>query len=71
MLNLLINSYIFIELEAYAGLLNAFRAQGTLGQRKREMLVQLRSVLHINADRHKAEIRRVTNDETLCTVSEQ
>lgn len=66
------NSYFwcyFIELESYSTVVGAFRAQGKLSSSKLRILKDLRGAFHISDDRHKAEIRRVVNDEYLSTVA--
>lgn len=57
-------------METYSSVVGTFRAQGALDDKKSKLLRELRDVLHINEDRHKAEARRVANDERLCTVAE-
>ncbi|XP_037048053.1 BRCA2-interacting transcriptional repressor EMSY [Bradysia coprophila] len=59
------------ELEAYSQVISTFRAQGSLNEKKSKILKDLREIFHINDDRHKAEIRRATNDEELCTIAER
>ncbi|KAJ6649653.1 BRCA2-interacting transcriptional repressor EMSY [Pseudolycoriella hygida] len=59
------------ELEAYSNVISAFRAQGSLNEKKSKILKELREIFHINEDRHKAEIRRASNDEELCTIAEK
>lgn len=58
------------ELETYSSVVGTFRAQGALDDTKARLLRELRDILHITDDRHKAEARRVANDERLCTVAE-
>lgn len=50
--------------------MSTFRAQGGLCKEKARILDELRKLLHISQDRHKAEARRVANDERLTTVAE-
>lgn len=50
--------------------MDALRAQGLLSEEKLHLLRDLRTVLHISDDRHKAEARRVANDERLATISD-
>ena len=57
------------ELEAYAKVVTAFRAQGLLTGEKKRILEDLRRLLTIACDRHKAEVRRAVNDEELATIS--
>ncbi|KAH9287182.1 BRCA2-interacting transcriptional repressor EMSY [Echinococcus granulosus] len=57
------------EVEAYAKVVTAFRAQGLLTGEKRKLLEDLRRLLSIACDRHKAEVRRAVNDEELATIS--
>ncbi|XP_055596071.1 mucin-2 [Uranotaenia lowii] len=59
-----------LELECYASVMSTFRAQGSLCKEKSRILEDLRKVMHISQDRHKAEARRVANDEQLNTVAE-
>lgn len=59
------------ELEAYAALVTALRAQGTLSAEKVKVLKETCALLNINQDRHKAEVRRVVNDEKLNTIAYQ
>ncbi|XP_035795532.1 uncharacterized protein LOC118468624 [Anopheles albimanus] len=59
-----------LELESYGTIISAFRAQGSLCKEKSRILEDLRRVLHISSDRHRAEARRVANDERLTTVAE-
>lgn len=59
------------ELEAYSQVISTFRAQGSLNEKKSKILKELREIFHINEDRHKAEIRRASNDEELCTIAEK
>lgn len=47
------------------------RAQGTLSQEKLGILKEICTVLNISQERHKAEIRRVVNDEKLTTIAYQ
>lgn len=60
----------FLELESYSSVISTFRAQGGLSEAKIRILRDLREVFHISQERHKAEARRVANDERLCTVAE-
>lgn len=57
------------EIEAYAKVVTAFRAQGLLTGEKKKVLEDLRRLLTIACDRHKAEVRRAVNDEELATIS--
>ncbi|PIK46530.1 hypothetical protein BSL78_16594 [Apostichopus japonicus] len=59
-----------LELEAYCGLVSAFRAQGELTPEKRELLKSVQQILSISTERHKAEVRRAFNDETLTNICE-
>lgn len=58
------------ELDSYAKVVSALRAQGSLNDPKRKILSDLRDTFHITTDRHKAEVRRAVNDEKLTTVAE-
>lgn len=60
-----------LELEAYANLVTALRAQGPLSVEKMKILKETGVLLNITQDRHKAEIRRVVNDEKLNTIAYQ
>lgn len=60
----------FAELEAYSCVMSAFRAQGALDDTKQRFLNECRQLLNISEERHKAEARRVANDERSCTVAE-
>lgn len=50
-------------------MVGTFRAQGTLNDMKAKILKDLREAFHIPDERHKAEVRRVVNDEALSTVA--
>jgi len=58
-----------LEMVAYSSVVSALRAQGDLTKERRKVLHELSVVLNVSIDRHKAEIRRAVNDETLSTVS--
>uniref|UniRef100_A0A8C1H5V9 BRCA2-interacting transcriptional repressor EMSY n=1 Tax=Cyprinus carpio carpio TaxID=630221 RepID=A0A8C1H5V9_CYPCA len=58
-----------LELEAYAGVISALRAQGDLTKDKKELLGELTRVLSISTERHRAEVRRAVNDERLTTIA--
>ncbi|XP_051971632.1 BRCA2-interacting transcriptional repressor EMSY-like isoform X2 [Xyrauchen texanus] len=58
-----------LELEAYAGVVSALRAQGDLTKDKKELLGELSRVLSISTERHRAEVRRAVNDERLNTIA--
>lgn len=62
-------SFSVTELESYSNVLSAFRAQGTLNAVKLQILKDLREAFHITDARHKAEVRRVVNDESLSTIA--
>lgn len=62
-------SFCCLELESYSNVLGAFRAQGTLNAVKLRILKDLREAFHISDARHKAEVRRVVNDESLSTIA--
>lgn len=57
------------ELESYSNVVGTFRAQGTLNAVKLRILKELREAFHISDARHKAEVRRVVNDESLSTIA--
>uniref|UniRef100_T1GYH3 ENT domain-containing protein n=1 Tax=Megaselia scalaris TaxID=36166 RepID=T1GYH3_MEGSC len=59
-----------IELDCYSSVITAFRAQGGLDDLKTRILADLRKIFHIDEDRHKAEARRVANDEELTTIAD-
>ncbi|EDV94205.1 GH25017 [Drosophila grimshawi] len=59
-----------LELESYSHLVSVFRAQGSLSEPKAKLLEELRQMFHITQERHRAEVRRATNDEQLCTIAE-
>lgn len=61
--------FIFVELETYSNVVGAFRAQGILNAAKLRILKDLREAFHISDARHKAEVRRVVNDESLSTIA--
>lgn len=67
---MLISLYFFIELQSYSSVVNTFRAQGGLNETKSKILTELREIFHISLDRHRAEARRVANDERLSTVAD-
>ncbi|CAN7998453.1 unnamed protein product, partial [Ixodes pacificus] len=60
-----------LELEAYASVVSAFRAQGELTKDKKKMLQELSGILCISLERHRAEIRRAVNDERLNTIADR
>lgn len=68
---LLFITIFYSELEAYSQLVSALRAQGSLNTDKRRLLKDTGSLLHINEERHKAEVRRAINDEKLNTIAYQ
>jgi len=47
-----------LEMEAYAGVIAAFRAQGELTWKKDSVLQDLRAMLKISDERHKMELRQ-------------
>jgi len=58
-----------LELEAYSSVVNALRAHGDLTKERRKILGDLCSIFSISLERHKTEIRRALNDETLNTIA--
>ncbi|XP_054610842.1 BRCA2-interacting transcriptional repressor EMSY [Dunckerocampus dactyliophorus] len=58
-----------LELEAYASVISALRAQGDLTKDKKDLLGELTKILGISTERHRAEVRRAVNDERLCTIA--
>lgn len=58
-----------VELDAYSSVVSTFRAQGHLTDKKLGVLKDLQAILHISADRHRCEVRRVAYDEELNTVA--
>ncbi len=67
----IIMELFYSELKAYSGVLDALRAGGVLTSRKSSFLADLRKILSISEDRHKAEVRRAINSEILNTVCEK
>lgn len=61
--------WIFAELQSYSSVVSTFRAQGILNEMKVKILRDLREAFHISEDRHRAEVRRVVNDEAFSTVA--
>uniref|UniRef100_A0A1A9WKL5 ENT domain-containing protein n=1 Tax=Glossina brevipalpis TaxID=37001 RepID=A0A1A9WKL5_9MUSC len=59
-----------LELESYSQVISVFRAQGGLSDAKAKLLEELRAIFHISQERHRAEARRVANDEQLATIAE-
>uniref|UniRef100_A0A1I8PLB1 ENT domain-containing protein n=1 Tax=Stomoxys calcitrans TaxID=35570 RepID=A0A1I8PLB1_STOCA len=59
-----------LELESYSQVISVFRAQGGLSDAKAKLLEELRGIFHISNERHRAEARRVANDEQLATIAE-
>ncbi|KAG8227606.1 hypothetical protein J437_LFUL016799, partial [Ladona fulva] len=59
-----------LELEAYASVITAFRAQGALTKEKKNLLKDIAHELNISMERHRAEVRRAVNDEKLATIAE-
>lgn len=57
------------EVEAYCALVSAFRAQGELTWKKAQLLQDLRQVLRVPEERHKMELKRVSEDETLIELA--
>lgn len=51
--------------------MTALRAQGPLNTEKVKILKDTCALLNITQDRHKAEVRRVVNDEKLNTIAYQ
>uniref|UniRef100_UPI00358E5198 BRCA2-interacting transcriptional repressor EMSY isoform X3 n=1 Tax=Myxine glutinosa TaxID=7769 RepID=UPI00358E5198 len=58
-----------LEMEAYAAVVSALRAQGDLSKDKKDLLGELGKIFSISTDRHRAEVRRAVNDERLSTIS--
>lgn len=69
MIFVFICAYVHTELDSYCNVVSTFRAQGMLNDVKTRILKDLREVFHIPDDRHKAEMRRVANDEFLGTIA--
>ncbi|XP_014215858.1 BRCA2-interacting transcriptional repressor EMSY [Copidosoma floridanum] len=61
----------YLELDAYAKMVSALRAQGPLTEEKQKLLGELAHALHIPSERHKAEVRRAVNDDKLALIAEQ
>lgn len=62
--------FTILELESYSQVISVFRAQGGLSDAKAKLLEELRGIFHISNERHRAESRRVANDEQLATIAE-
>ncbi|XP_039264562.2 uncharacterized protein LOC120340371 isoform X3 [Styela clava] len=58
-----------LELEAYAAVISALRAQGDLTKEKKSLLAEICACFGIGRDRYKAEIRRAVNEEKLSTIA--
>jgi hypothetical protein len=58
-----------LELEAHSALITAIRAQGNLTEEKNSFLKESRNIFKISIERHKAELRRASNDKTICKIS--
>lgn len=52
-------------------MISTFRAHGLLDQQRMNILADLRALLNIDQDRHRAETRRATNDEQLTTLADK
>lgn len=65
----LVFSLFIAELQSYSQVVSTFRAQGILNEMKMKVLRDLREAFHITDDRHKAEVRRVVNDEAFSTIA--
>lgn len=48
-----------LEMEAYAAIIMAFRAEGELTWKKENLLLELRNVMKISDERHRQEVQRV------------
>lgn len=59
-----------LELDAYSAIVTAFRAQGDVDKSKKSILNELSNHLSISTERHRAEVRRVVNDDRLNAVAE-
>lgn len=59
-----------LELDAYSSVITAFRAQGDLNREKKQALNELATHLSISNERHRAEVRRVVNDDSLDTIAD-
>ncbi|XP_006811899.1 BRCA2-interacting transcriptional repressor EMSY-like [Saccoglossus kowalevskii] len=59
-----------MELESYASMVSAFRAQGDLSKEKKKLLTDMGNMLSISTERHRAEVRRAVNDEKLTTIAD-
>jgi len=58
-----------LETDAYCAVISAFRAQGDLTWKKAQLLQELRQALRVPEERHKMELKRVTDDDSLCEIS--
>lgn len=57
------------EIACYATLLRVFRAQGELSWAKSKILEDLRALLHISPQRHRAELMRAEQDDLLQRIA--
>uniref|UniRef100_A0A914VKI6 ENT domain-containing protein n=1 Tax=Plectus sambesii TaxID=2011161 RepID=A0A914VKI6_9BILA len=58
-----------LEMDAFATVMSALRAQGPFSKYKEALFDHLRNALCISEDRFKAEMRRATNDQYLCRIA--
>ncbi|CAG9765973.1 unnamed protein product [Ceutorhynchus assimilis] len=58
-----------LELQTYSSLVSVLRAQGSLNNDKRRVLKETGILLNISKERHKTEVRKAVNDETLHTIA--
>ena len=60
---------MILELKAYANVVDALRAQGSLTKDKQDVLKSLAVSLKVSEERCRSEIRRAVNDETLSSIA--
>lgn len=58
-----------LEMEAFASVVTAMRAQGMLTEYKEVLLDHLKTALFISDATYKAEVRRAANDDVLCKIA--
>ena len=58
-------------LSRFSSTLAAFRAQGELTAEKRRLLSEMAQLLNVEAGRHRAEVRKIVNDERLTNICKQ
>ncbi len=58
-----------LENHAYSAVVSAFRAQGELTWTKLKILDDLKAVLHVSQQRHRAELVRVESDKVIQDIA--